>query len=408
MKVLKIFTFCLRNRPCSINILLLCYTVYVQIYLDYAADAPIRDVAIRAMGAEWKNAGNASQFHASGRHKAKVLSTAKRDLADLLECSEHQIVLTSGGTEANNLAIKGVWDGQFDSSSAKKRNRIVLSAVEHPSVIESAKYLAETRGALIDFLPVDAHGIIDLTALEKALNDDVLLVSVQTVNNETGAIQPVCAAASLSHSAGALFHTDAIQAFTHLPVKLANNIDFISLSSHKIGGPEGIGALVVRNRKLLHAQMSGGGQELGSRSGTESPVLATGFAVAAKDAHASMHNENSRYFAFYKTITDWIKSHDAMRLNSPTALNNFAVPNIINFSIKNLDSESLLFMLDEQEVSVSIGSACHAGVQRVSHVIDAMRVPDEWRKGQIRVSFGHATTSDDIAALIKAAEQAVL
>lgn len=327
------------------------------------------------MLAALETGGNASSVHAEGRAARKILDDAREVIARELGVIAPMVTFTSGGSEANNLAIKGV---SFE--------RILISAIEHPSVIEAAK----ASGKPIEFIPVTGQGIVDLDALKTLLDGPKALVSVMLANNETGVIQPIREIAELTHAHGALVHTDAVQAFGKIPVKFTLlGVDLMTITAHKLGGPPGIGALIVRDGLPLTPLIYGGGQELRRRAGTENVAGAAGFAAVANEKR---FNVNSLRDELESELQDAaILGKDAERL-----------PNTTCFTVPGLNAETLLMSLDLDGLAVSSGSACSSGKVAKSHVLDAMGVAPEISKAAIRVSLGWNTTHEDINNFIAA------
>jgi cysteine desulfurase len=326
--------------------------------------------------------------------------------------------MTSSATEANNLCIKGVFFKELHAHptalaahsashhtalaahSATPTKTIIVSEIEHPSVLESVEYLKKYYGANVGYIPVDSGGVVRLSALETLLAEagkDALLVCVQAVNNETGVIQPIEEAGEIAHKYGALFATDAVQAIGHIPVALSKNIDFIVASTHKIGGLVGTGCLVAKDPSCLEPLLHGGAQEEGVRSGTQDVPGAVAFASALCEAHKDMRKREQTLQALAKPIYEFIDAASNVHINGIPP----KTPNIINFSVEGVDSDYLLYKLDERterfpSISVSIGSACHAGVIGKSHVLEAMGADEKTLSSSIRVSLSTNNTLEEI------------
>lgn len=319
--------------------------------------------------------GNASSVHAEGRAARKILDDAREAIARELSVIAPMVTFTSGGSEANNLAIKGV-----------AVERILVSAIEHPSVIEAAK----SSGKPVEFIPVTGQGVVDLDALKTLLNGPKALVSVMFANNETGVIQPIREIAELAHARGALIHTDAVQAFGKIPVNFALlGVDLMTITAHKLGGPPGIGALIVRDGLPLMPLIHGGGQELRRRAGTENVAGVAGFAAAANEKRFNV-----------KELRDELESElqDAVIFGQGVE----RLPNTSCFTVPGLNAETLLMSFDLDGIAVSSGSACSSGKVAKSHVLDAMGVAPDISRAAIRVSLGWNTTQDDISNFIAA------
>lgn len=338
--------------------------------------------------------GNPSSLHHAGRAARRVLEDARDQVAYLLDADPAEVIWTSGGTEANNLAVHGSW-----LARRAERPRVVIGAAEHPAVFDQATVI-EAEGGLVDWASVNQLGHTEPFVVEP----DTAIVSVMWVNNETGAIQPITELAEQAHRAGAWFHTDAVQALPALPVSFrASGADFLTASAHKVGGPIGIGALVATRAVSPTPVLVGGGQERGVRSGTLSPVLAAGFAAALTEAveqrdalvrHWTMLTNQLR--AGLSSIADtWVNSADPH------------VPTIMNVTFAGCIADDVLLLLDAAGIDCSVGSACAAGVSRASHVLLAMGRPEADARGSLRFSFGAETSEADIARLIAALPDAV-
>jgi len=347
----------------------------MRCYLDHNATSPLRPAARRAMLAVSEVAGNASSIHAEGRAARKLLDDARDVVAKELGVLPGMVVFTSGGSEANNLAIKGVLV-----------DRILVSAIEHPSVLEAAR----ATGKPVEVIPVTSEGLVDLAALAKMLAGPKALVSVMLANNETGAIQPVREIATLAATHGSVVHTDAVQALGKINVNFGLlGVDLMSVSAHKLGGPQGSGALIVRDETALEPLVHGGAQELRRRAGTENIAAIAGFAAALGEKK----NEIRRLRDLLESQLEpaVIFSADVERLPNTTC---FAAPGLL--------AETLVMAFDLDGIAVSSGSACSSGKVSRSHVLTAMGVPPEIAAGAIRVSLGWNTTEDDIATFIAA------
>ena len=354
-------------------------------YLDYNATAPARPEVIAAMGSLLALGGNASSVHQLGRAARREVERARGLVAALVGARSEDMVFTSGGTEANNLALKGVG-----------RRRLFVSAVEHGSLLATA--LVTDGDAVV--LPVDGDGAVVLGRLEEALAADPgpKLVSVMLANNETGVVQPVARIAEMAHAHGALVHTDAVQAAGKIPVDMAElGVDLMSLSAHKLGGPQGVGALAVAEGVPLAAQLVGGGQERGRRAGTENVAGIVGFGVAAELALREL--SDGRPFA---AMRDSLERR--LRDIAP-AMTCFGggvarLPNTTCCTMPGVSSETQVMALDLDGIAVSAGAACSSGKVARSHVLEAMGVADEEAECAIRVSLGWRTESGDIDRLV--------
>ena len=366
----------------------------MRTYLDYNASAPLHGEAHQAMlRALESSAGNASSVHWAGRAARLGIESARADIASLLAAAPTEIVLTSGGTEANNLAIRGMCE-------RRAGGHIVTTAVEHASVLETCKAL-HAQGFSMTAVGVDRHGRVDPGAVCAAFRDETVLVSVGLANNEVGTVQPVAAIREHVRERGIPLHVDAVQAAGKIPVSVQElGVDLLSLSAHKLGGPQGIGALYVRSGMSIGTQQSGGPQELGRRAGTENVAAALGFGAAAGIAARGLASEGVRQRALVEELWSGILTlvPDAER-NSP---GDAVVPNTLNVSIPGADADGLVIGFDLEGIAVSAGSACAAGSLEPSHVLLAMGQSPAAARAALRLSIGHATTELDVAAFLRA------
>lgn len=380
----------------------------VTAYLDHAATTPMRPEALEALVDEASRVGNASSLHTSGRRARRTVEEARERLADAVGCAPSEVVLTAGGTEADNLAVKGLY---WARQAGRRRPVVVTSAVEHHAVLDPVDWLVEHEGARVVALPVDAVGRVDLDALEAALaehGDDIALVSVMWANNEVGTVQPVAEVAALARAHGVPVHSDAVQAVGWLPVDYAaSGVDLLTVSGHKLGGPVGAGALVVRRGLALTPVVHGGGQERGARSGTLDAPAVRALSVAAASAVRGRPAEASRVAALRDDLVDAVLEAvpDAVLRGDPDPAGR--LPTNAHFTFPGCEGDSLLYLLDARGVECSTGSACQAGVPQPSHVMLAMGVPEHEARGALRFSLGWTSTAADVAALADAIGPAV-
>ena len=362
-------------------------------YLDHAASSPLRPAARAAMAGALGLVGNPSSLHTSGRRARGVLEDAREQLAASIGAHPTEVIFTSGGTEADNLAVLGA----AAAGLAAGRARVAASTVEHPAITNAVRTLGER--AL--WLGVDADGVVTADALA-TLDASVSVASVLWVNNETGAIQPVPAVVDAARRAGALAHSDGVQALGHVPVSFpASGLDALSLSAHKVGGPVGIGALVVRRGVRVAPIGHGGGQEARLRSGTVPVALASGFAAAAADAVAELASEAPRLAALRGRVADAMQGLG--RVNEAPAVS----PAIVNVTFAGCRADDLLLLLDAAGIDCSTGSACTAGVHRPSEVLLAMGRTEAEASASVRFSFGPDTDEAAVVALLGALPDAV-
>ena len=357
------------------------------VYLDWNATAPARPEAVKAVVRAMAEVGNASSVHGFGRAARRLVEDARAEVAALVGAEPANVIFTSGGTEANNLALRGCGD-----------RRLIVSAVEHGAVLAPA--LLRDAGAAI--LPVDGEGVVDLEALEEALRatGKPALVSVMRANNETGVLQPVAEVAAIAHRHDALVHCDAVQAAGKIPFDMAAlGVDLASFSAHKLGGPQGVGALVLGRDMALDAQNIGGGQERGRRSGTENVAGIAGFGAAAKAARESLAD-----YARIALLRDEIERRTSTVAQDRRVLGAGAprLPNTSNLTMPGVKAETQVMALDLDGVAVSAGSACSSGKVSASHVVAAMGVPDDEALTAIRVSLGWSSTAADVDRFVEA------
>jgi cysteine desulfurase len=366
-------------------------------YLDWNATAPLRAEARAAMLEACDLTGNPSSVHQEGRAARAAVEQARRDVAALLATDPRNVTFTSGGTEANVLALT---PGIAVRGDHLARDRLLVSAIEHPSVRSGGRF---TAGA-IEEVPVTPEGLVELAALERFLaRGGRPLVSVMLANNETGAIQPIAAVAELTHRAGGLLHVDAVQAAGKIPCDInALGADLVAISAHKLGGPKGVGALIRRDEEV-HVGMPlipGGGQERGTRAGTENVAGIVGFGAAAAAARAGLEIEQQRSAALRESLEAGLRtiSPDAVIFAAEVA----RLPNTTLFAVPGIKAETALISLDLAGVAVSSGSACSSGKVAASHVLHAMGVSTDLARGALRISLGFSTTDEEVKSFLQA------
>jgi cysteine desulfurase len=370
------------------------------IYLDHNGTTPHDPAVIRAMRPFLEyEFGNPSSSHFYGHKPRAAVETARRQVADLLGCKPREIVFTSGGTESNNHAIRGI------AASMKHKGRhIITSSVEHPAVLEVCLYL-EQNGFETTIVPVDGQGIVDPEAVRQALRADTILISIMHANNEVGSVQPIDRIAAIAASAGIAMHTDAAQSVGKIDCDVRQlGVDLLSLAGHKLYAPKGVGALYVRQGVLLEKFCHGAGQESGWRAGTENVLEIVGLgkacAIAARDADANREHMLSLRDRLHRGIVDALSD---VRLNGHPDLR---LPNTVSLAFKDLDAERILAAI-ENRVAASAGAACHSAGVRLSHVLVAMQIPKQWAKGTIRFSVGRMTTTEEIDQAVDVVTAAV-
>lgn len=374
------------------------------VYLDHAASSPLRQQARDALLAyeEAPYAGaNPNSLHTMGRQAARALDGARAELARCLggRIRPADVVFTSGGTESNNLAVLGMAEGM--RSRDRRRTCVVLSAIEHDSILDLVPMLHE-RGFEVRLAKCDRSGVVTPELLGEVLDASCALVSVMSANNETGVVQPVGQLARTAHAAGALFHTDAVQAFGRIPLDLAD-VDAVSVAAHKIGGPVGIGALAVRGRVPLRPMMLGGGQELGRRPGTQDVSSALAFAAAATWCCANLEQNRVATAGLARGLYARLCAEGTgIQPTAGTKVGADRLPGIVSVVVPSMDSETLILALDQQGFEVSAGSACSSGSLDPSHVLSAMGIPRNDALGSLRVSFDERCPREDLDAFADA------
>lgn len=360
-----------------------------MIYLDNAATTALHESVLERMlpyfGVDF---GNPGSVHAAGRTALHAVMDARATVAECLGCTPRQIAFTSGGTEADNQAL--ATGAEFGRRT--HRMRMVASSIEHPAVLRALDYW-QAQGFAITLVNPDETGVVSARAIEAVLDDDVCLVSVMSANNETGVLQPISEIAQAAHAAGALFHTDAVQAAGHVRLNAeASGIDMLSISAHKFHGPKGVGTLVCRTREGAEPLIYGGGQERGRRSGTENVPGIVGLAAALEEACATMEEDAARVRGLRDCFEEQLGHiKGAYVVGKATA----RVPGISNVCFEGLDHQALIPLLDARGVCASAGSACSVGAVKISHVLRAMGVSESLAKGSVRFSLSVDTTQED-------------
>ena len=370
-------------------------------YLDHAATTPMLAESIAALNAELAQVGNPSSLHSSGRRARKVVEECREIIAAALGARPIEIIFTGSGTEANNLAVKGLfWAAQ---SKDKNKKRILVSAVEHHAVLDPVLWLGEHEGAVVEILPVDKYGRVLPETLSKAFEKnphDVALVTVMWANNEVGTVQPIAELVKIAHQYKTAIHSDAVQAVGCLEVHFENtDLDAMTVTGHKVGGPQGIGALVLKRDVELTPLLHGGGQERDVRSGTLAAPLIAGFAAAVTTAVTQRFARATRLTALRNDLIKKIQDQvsDVVLNGDPEN----RLPGNVHFSFKGCEGDALLMLLDAQGIECSTGSACSAGIPQPSHVLIAMGRDEVTARASIRFSFGATSTPDDVDAVMQ-------
>jgi len=370
-------------------------------YLDHAATTPMLAESIAALNAELAQVGNPSSLHSSGRRARKVVEECREIIAAALGARPIEIIFTGSGTEANNLAVKGLfWAAQ---SKDKNKKRILVSAVEHHAVLDPVLWLGEHEGAVVEILPVDKYGRVLPETLSKAFEKnphDVALVTVMWANNEVGTVQPIAELVKIAHQYKTAIHSDAVQAVGCLEVHFENtDLDAMTVTGHKVGGPQGIGALVLKRDVELTPLLHGGGQERDVRSGTLAAPLIAGFAAAVTTAVTQRFARAIRLTSLRNDLINRIQDQvsDVVLNGDPEN----RLPGNVHFSFKGCEGDALLMLLDAQGIECSTGSACSAGIPQPSHVLIAMGRDEVTARASIRFSFGATSTPDDVDAVMQ-------
>ncbi len=376
-----------------------------RVYLDHAATTPMVPEAIEAMTRQFATVGNASSLHGSGRTARRVVEDARESIAARLGALPVEVVFTSGGTEADNLAVKGAWwSGRATDRPA--RAGVVVSAIEHHAVLDTAGWVRE-QGGEVALAPVDARARLDLAGLADLVDERTAVVSVMWANNEVGTLQPVREVAELAAAGGALSHSDAVQAVGHVSVDFgASGLDLMSCTSHKLGGPVGIGALVIRRGLELTPMLHGGGQERDLRSGTIDVAAIAGFAAAIEVADDDRAAEDVRLRGLRAELTARLRTiAPDVVVNTPDDV--ATLPGILSVTFPGCEADAMMMLLDAAGIDCATGSACSAGVAEPSHVLLAMGRTERDARSTLRFSLGRSTAPADIDALIAALPEAL-
>lgn len=365
-----------------------------RIYMDNAATTALRPEVLQAMLPYWtERIGNPSAIHRFGREARRAVEDARRQTAAALNADAREIFFTSGGTESDNWAIRGVCEALQD-----KGRHVVTTQIEHPAVLQTCAEL-ERRGWRITRLPVNGDCLVDPLDVQKAIRDDTVLISVMTANNETGVLQPIADIGRIARDAGVCFHTDAVQAVGEIPVDVeALNVDLLSLSGHKLHGPKGVGALYVRKGVRLRNLILGGEQEHGRRAGTENVPAIVGLGVAMECAARDWPIHNRQVSALSRRLVQGVQSAlPGVRLNGHATLR---LPGNVNLSAEGVQGEALLMRLDLEGVAASSGSACASGSPEPSHVLLAMGLTPDEARASLRLSLSDENTLEEVERVI--------
>jgi cysteine desulfurase len=370
-------------------------------YMDHSATSPVDPEVLEAMLPYFtSNFGNASTLYTLGREARAAMENARNQVASLISAKPEEVYFTSGGTESDNIAIKGTV-----SRLQKKGNHIITSSIEHPAVDETCKYL-EKNGYQVTYLPVGEDGIVKITDFEEAIEDETILITIMHANNEIGTIQPITEIGKLAREKGIIFHTDAVQTVGKIPVNVEElNVDLLSISAHKLYGPKGIGALYIKKGVRVDPLLHGGGHERGIRPGTENVAGIVGLGKACQIAEENL-DKNIEYVTLLreKLIKGVLETIEQSYLNGhPTK----RLPNNANFRFSSIEGESLILQLDAKGIAASTGSACSSKKLEPSHVLMAIGLEEVDAHGSLRITLGKENTEEDIDYTINAIKEVV-
>lgn len=373
-----------------------------RIYMDHASTTPMAPEVIEAMNAAFVEIfGNASSLHQPGLSARAALEEARERVAGLIGAEAGEVYFTSGGTESDNLAIRGAALANRD-----RGRHIITTTIEHPAVLEPCKAL-EKEGFEVTYLPVTREGLVEVEALEAAIREDTILISIMHANNEIGTIQPIAEAGEIARSRGIVFHTDAVQTVGKIPAKVDDlGVDLLSISSHKLHGPKGVGALYIRKKTPIEPIIFGGGHERGMRSGTENVPGIIGLAAASELAGRNLEEEMVRISGMRDRLADYVleRVEDTWVNGSRTK----RLPNNLNLGFSFIEGEALLLRLDAKGIAVSTGSACSSKKTVASHVLTAIGLRPQEAHGSLRVTLGRENTDEEVdrvgEAIVEVAE----
>jgi cysteine desulfurase len=378
----------------------------MPVYLDHAATSPIRASVLELYIATLSEIGNPASVHSFGQHSRKILEQAREEIAKAINCDRNEVIFTSGGTESDNLAIKGIyWDV---NSKDPSRNVIISAGAEHHAVLDAINWLVDSQNAELYLIPSDDQGVLDIAALERYLEQNasrVALVSVMWANNEIGVIHPISEITKIAKSYQIPVHSDAIAALGHIPVDFSESgLAAMTITGHKLGGPVGSGALILRRDQKLTPVNHGGGQERNLRSGTPDASSAAALALTITEAVSEQEDLAQKHQIMTQRIIAGVKQIASDVILS--AENAPRLPNNAHFRFPGCLGDSLLFLLDSDGVSISTGSACTAGVSGPSHVVLSLGASNDEAMGTLRITLGHSTKDQDIDAFLEALPKA--
>jgi cysteine desulfurase len=376
-----------------------------RVYLDHAAGTPMHPEAVAEMTRQLSRFGNPSSLHSSGRTTRRSVEECRESIAASLNARPGEVVFTSGGTESNNLAVKGIyWSRRREDA---RRRRVLSTAVEHRAVLGAMGWLEDHAGAQVELLPVNRQGELEPDALRASIDRDpasVAVVSVMWANNEVGTLQPIRQVVSIAHAHGIPVHTDAVQAVGQVPVDFAaSGVDALTFTAHKLGGPSGVGALVVHRPLGITPLLHGGGQEGGIRPGTTGTAAIAGFAAAVRIAVAQQPDTAARISQLRDDLAERVcRSLPGVGLNGYASSAGRRLPGNANLHFPGCEGDSLVMLLDARGIEASTGSACSVGVPQPSHVLLAMGLGEDQARSSLRLSLGHTSTQADVDAFVEA------
>ena len=388
------------------------------IYADHSATTKTRPEVINAMVNILQiDFGNPSSIHSFGRIAKQHLEAAREDISSAIKAEKEQIFFTSGGTESNNTVIFGLVKAFEEGKFKNKRKHIITSKIEHPSIKEPLEYL-QNKGWEISWINVDKEGFLNLEELKKSIDKETLLVSIIHANNEIGTVQDLKKISSICNEKNVLFHTDAVQSFCKIPIDVSKiPIDFMTLSSHKIYGPKGAGALYIKTSENLSPLLIGGGQEKQLRPGTENLAGIVGFGLAAKLLNSEMKDLSKKLRLMQLELMENLKKIDSVILtgvniekvkeNIPEEKYLYRLPGHISICVKDIEGENLILQMDLNGIATSSGSACSSGTMEPSHVLVALDTPNNYIRGSLRLTLGRENTVDDIIHITKSLEEII-
>ena len=372
----------------------------MKVYMDYAATTPVDPRVLKVMRPYFsKKFGNTMSLHSFGREAKKALEDSREKIAKVINANPSEIIFTSGATESNNLALKGI-----AFANKKKGKYLIVSSIEHHCVLDSARWL-EKQGFEITYLKVDKHGLVDLAELEDSIREDTILVSIMHANNEIGTIEPIKEIGKICREKGVYFHTDAAQSFGKIPIDVKKmNIDLLTASSHKIYGPKGVGFLFIREGVEIEPLLHGGGHEFGLRSSTVNVAGIVGFAEAAEIARKEMKREAERLTKLRRKLERGVLKIKNSHLNGHPIKR---LPNISNFWFDFIEGEALVMYLDQKGIAASTGSACSSESLEPSHVLLAIGLKPHQAQGSLRLSIGRFTSKKEVDYVLKVLPEVV-